>query len=141
MRQHPEGVSRRPGVTRKHWTLGAAAVVVAAVCGMVALLPGADHPAAAARAPAANTEKVQQGELSALVSGAGTLTYRARSDGSPYPVVNQADGVYTQLPDAGSKVGCGGVLYRVDNRPVLLLCGAVPAYRALHVSVRGPDVR
>jgi len=29
----------------------------------------------------------------------------------------------------------------VDNRPVLLLCGMVPAYRALHVGVSGPDVR
>ena len=104
-------------------------------------MSGADHPAAAAQAPAANTEKVEKGELSALVSGAGTLTYRARSDGSPYAVVNQAGGVYTRLPEAGDKVGCGGVLYRVDNRPVVLLCGTVPAYRALRVGVRGPDVR
>jgi peptidoglycan hydrolase-like protein with peptidoglycan-binding domain len=116
------------------------AVLVAGVCGVVAM-SGADHPAAAARAPAANTAKVELGKLSALVSGAGTLTYRARSDGSSYAVVNQAGGVYTQLPEAGDKVGCGGVLYRVDNRPVLLLCGTVPAYRALHVGVRGPDVR
>jgi hypothetical protein len=97
-------------VTRRRWVLVAAAVLVAGVCGVVAM-SGADHPAAAARAPAANTEKVEQGELSALVSGAGTLTYRARSDGSPYAVVNPAGGVYTQLPDAGDNVGCGGVRY------------------------------
>ena len=41
----------------------------------------------------------------------------------------------------GDKVGCGGVLYRVDDRPVLLLCGTVPAYRALHVGDAGQDVR
>jgi len=127
-------------VTRRRWALAAAVVLVAGVCGVVAM-SGADHPAAAAGAPAANTEKVEKGALSALVSGAGTLTYRARSDGSPYAVVNQASGVYTQLPEAGDKVGCGGVLYRVDNRPVLLLCGTVPAYRALRVGGRGPDVR
>jgi peptidoglycan hydrolase-like protein with peptidoglycan-binding domain len=127
-------------VTRRRWALAATAVLVAGVCGVVAV-SGGDHPAAAAPAPASNTEKVEQGELSALVSGAGTLTYRARSDGSPYAVVNQAGGVYTQLPDAGNKVSCGGVLYRVDNRPVVLLCGAVPVYRALHVGVTGPDVR
>jgi hypothetical protein len=115
-------------------------VLVAGVCGVV-VLSGGDHPAAAAGVPAANTEKVEKGELSALVSGAGTLTYRARSDGSPYAVVNQAGGVYTQLPEAGGRVGCGGVLYRVDNRPVVLLCGTVPVYRALHVGVTGPDVR
>jgi peptidoglycan hydrolase-like protein with peptidoglycan-binding domain len=120
--------------------LAAAAMLVAGVCGVV-VLSAADHPAAGARAPAANTEKVELGELSALVSGAGTLTYRARPDGSPYAAVNQASGVYTQLPEAGDKVGCGGVLYRVDDRPVVLLCGAIPAYRDLHVGVRGPDVR
>jgi peptidoglycan hydrolase-like protein with peptidoglycan-binding domain len=127
-------------VRRKRWAAAAAAVLVAATCGVVAM-SDAEHPTAAARALAADTVKVEKGELSALVSGAGTLTYRARSDGSPYAVVNQAGGVYTQLPDAGDKVGCGGVLYRVDNRPVVLLCGTVPAYRALHAGVTGPDVR
>ena len=79
-------------------------------------MSGAEHPAAAAQAPAANTVKVEKGELSAMVSQAGTLTYRARSDGSPYAVINQARGVYTELPDSGDKVGCGGVLYRVDDK-------------------------
>jgi peptidoglycan hydrolase-like protein with peptidoglycan-binding domain len=125
---------------RKGWALAAAGVLVAAACGVV-VMSGADQPAAAARARAAETVEVEFGELSAMVSQGGTLTYRARSDGSPYVVVNQARGVYTTLPEAGDKVGCGGVLYRVDNRPVVLLCGTVPAYRALHVGVTGPDVR
>ena len=74
-------------------------------------------PAAAARAPAADTAEVVSGDLSAMVSQGGTLGYRARSDGSPYPVINRARGIYTSLPDSGDKVGCGGVLYRVDDRP------------------------
>ena len=125
---------------RKRWALAAAAVVVATTCGVV-LMSGAEHPTAAAQAPAANTVKVELGELSAMVSQDGTLTYRARSDGSPYAAINQARGVYTSLPDNGDKVSCGGVLYRVDDKPVLLLCGAVPAYRGLHVGVKGRDVR
>jgi hypothetical protein len=56
-------------------------------------------------------------------------------------VINQARGVYTQLPESGDKVACGGVLYRVDDQPVVLLCGTVPAYRALHKGVKGQDVR
>ena len=71
----------------------------------------------------------------------GTLTYRARSDGSPYSVINQARGTYTKLPDDGDQVDCGDVLYRVDDNPVLLLCGTVPAYRDLHTGDVGEDVR
>jgi hypothetical protein len=127
-------------VTRKRWALAAAGVLVAATCGVVAM-SGAEHPTAAAQAPAADTVKVELGKLSAMVSQDGTLTYRARPDGSPYPVINQARGVYTRLPDSGDKVDCGDVLYRVDDKPVLLLCGTVPAYRALHVGDAGQDVR
>jgi peptidoglycan hydrolase-like protein with peptidoglycan-binding domain len=115
-------------------------VLVAATCGVV-VMSGAKHPTAAARALAADTVKVEKGELSAMVSAGGTLTYGARSDGSPYLVIDQARGVYTELPDSGDKVGCGGVLYRVDDRPVVLLCGTVPAYRALRVGLKGRDVR
>jgi peptidoglycan hydrolase-like protein with peptidoglycan-binding domain len=75
-----------------------------------------------------------------MVSQDGTLTYRARSDGSPYAVINQASGTYTSLPSGGDNVNCGAVLYRVDNNPVLLLCGLTPAYRSLWVGERGPDV-
>ncbi len=66
--------------------------------------------------------------LAAMVSLHGTLTHRARPDGSPYLVINRARGTYTALPDDGDRVDCGDALYRVDDRPVLLLCGATPAY-------------
>ena len=85
-----------------------------------------------------NTATVQKGKLSAAVSQDGTLTYRARPDGSPFSAINHARGTYTGLPEVGDKVDCGGVLYRVDDEPVLLLCGVVPAYRALHVGDAGP---
>jgi hypothetical protein len=110
-----------------------AAVAVTAGCGSGA------RPAAV-EAPA-NTQTVQRGALSSMVSIDGTLTYRARRDGSPYIAINQARGVYTKLPVEGDKVACGDVLYRVDDDPVLLLCGTVPAYRDLHTGDRGKDVR
>ena len=56
-------------------------------------------------------------------------------------MINQARGVYTQLPNgSGDKVGYGDVLYRVDDKPVVLLCGTVPAYRSLRIGVKGRDV-
>ena len=127
-------------MTRKGWAPAAAAVLIAAACGAV-VMSGAEHPTAAARAPAAETVEVELGELSAMVSQGGTLTYRARPDGSPYPVLNRARGVYTSLPETGAEVACGGVLYRVDDEPVVLLCGTLPAYRRLHIGVTGRDAR
>jgi hypothetical protein len=127
---------------RKTWIAGAAVVVafvVAASVGAV-VMSGATQATQAAREPLPNIVKVTKGKLSVMVSVDGTLTYRARSDGSPYPVINQAAGRYTDLPTEGDKVECGDVLYRVDNKPVLLLCGAVPAYRDLWFGDVGKDV-
>ena len=119
---------------RAAWPAGAAVLLIAA--GVVAL-SGAEQPTAVAQGTPANTATVETGKLSAMVSQDGTLTYRARPDGSPFSAINHARGTYTRLPAVGEEVGCGDVLYRVDERPVLLLCGAVPAYRALHVGDAG----
>jgi multidrug efflux pump subunit AcrA (membrane-fusion protein) len=127
-------------VKRKTW-LAVAAVLVALTATGVVLASGSEEAAPAAQRAPANTAKVEKGKLSSMVSQAGTLTYRARSDGSPYSVINQAGGTYTELPDDGDKVGCGDVFYRVDDDPVLLLCGTVPAYRDLNTGDEGKDVR
>jgi hypothetical protein len=128
-------------VTRRRiWALTATVLVVAAATGGVVVMSGAKQTTPVAQDAPANTAKVEQGKLSAMVSQAGILTYRARPDGSPYAVINQARGVYTRLPENADKVGCGGVLYRVDDNPVVLLCGTVPAYRDLHTGDAGRDV-
>jgi peptidoglycan hydrolase-like protein with peptidoglycan-binding domain len=125
-------------VTPKTWVVAAAVVLVAA--GGVVLASGRKQAPADAHEPPATTMMVEKGKLSAMVSLNGTLTYRARSDGSPFAVINQARGTYTKLPVAGDKIDCGDVLYRVDDSPVLLLCGTVPAYRDLHIGDEGKDV-
>ena len=112
---------------------GAAVLVAVAATGAVVVLSGGEQATAAAQAASASTAPVQKGKLSAAVSQDGTLTYRARPDGSPFSAINHARGTYTELPAAGDEVDCGDVLYRVDDKPVLLLCGTVPAYRALHM--------
>jgi hypothetical protein len=124
------------------WVPAAAAVLVAViVIGGLTVLPGADLTSGAAQAAPANTAPVERGKLSATVSQSGTLTYRARPDGSPFTVINRANGTYTDLPEVGDAVACGDVLYRVNDKPVLLLCGRVPAYRALREGAAGRDVR
>jgi hypothetical protein len=126
---------------QKRWVLAGAVVLVAAsATGSVVAMAGAEQATPAAQEPPVNTATVERGRLSDRVSQYGILTYRARSDGSPYSVFNQARGTYTKLPSAGDEVDCGDVLYRVDDKPVLLLCGSTPAYRSLSTGYSGPDV-
>jgi Putative peptidoglycan binding domain len=128
-------------VRRKTWTLAAATFVTGVVVASgVVVTSGAKQQAVAAQQPPGNTVKVERRELSATVSEAGTLTYRARPDGSPYSVINQARGIYTRLPAVGQVISQGHVLYRVNDRPVVLLRGATPAYRRLSAGASGPDV-
>lgn len=128
-------------MTRKQRVLAGAAVLAAAgATGGVLAVSGAEPAAAGARDAAANTAAVERGRLSNMVSQYGTLTYRARSDGSPYSVIDRAHGIYTRLPNGGDRVGCGGVLYRVDDKPVVLLCGSTPSYRSLVQGDSGSDV-
>lgn len=126
---------------RKRWLVASAAVLVAvAAGGGVAVVSGAKPATSAAHEPQVNTASVERGRLSDMVSQGGILTYRAQSDGSLYAAINQARGTYTKLPPTGDKVGCGEVLYRVDDKPVLLLCGSTPAYRSLSKGDSGTDV-
>ena len=121
--------------------LTAAAVLIAlAATGGVAVTSGAKPQALAAQHSPVNTARVERRTLSATVSQGGILTYRARSDDSPYVVINHARGTYTRLPALGQVIRQGHVLYRVNDRPVVLLYGSTPAYRTLSSGASGPDV-
>lgn len=51
------------------------------------------------------------------------------------------EGIITWLPAAGTDLASGAVLMTVDAQPVVLLTGAVPAWRDLHAGMPdGPDV-
>jgi multidrug efflux system membrane fusion protein len=56
-------------------------------------------------------------------------------------LAGRVPGVVTWVPQPGDRIGRGGVLYRVDNRPVVLMYGPVPAYRTLGPGTTGADVR
>jgi Putative peptidoglycan binding domain len=126
---------------RKTWALAAAVLLAAvAVTGGVLVTSRPKHASAATRRLSVGTTRVQRTTLSAMVSQGGILTYRARADGAPYSVINQARGTYTKLPSAGQVIAPGHVLYRVNDRPVVLLHGATPAYRTLSAGAKGRDV-
>lgn len=127
---------------RKTWVLLAGAAVLTAVVatGVMVTTPGARQSTSADAAPSANTATITEGELSAMVSVNGTLTYLAQSDGSPYSVINQGNGIYTELPAAGRVISQGQALYRVNDSPVVLMYGSTPAYRSLSAGANGADV-
>ena len=126
---------------RKRWLLaGAAALAALTITGGVLVTSGAEQATPAAQPPSVHTAQVERRTLSATVSQPGTLTYRARSDGSPYSVINHARGTYTKLPAAGQVISQGHVLYRVNDGPVVLLYGSTPPYRTLSAGATGADV-
>jgi hypothetical protein len=127
-------------MTRKRWVLAGAAVLAALIAGGVMLMPSSTPAMPAAQEPAVNTATVELGKLSAMVSEDGTLTYSAQAGGSPYSVINQASGTYTKLPMPGQVISQGQVLYLVNQSPVVLLYGSIPAYRTLSAGDRGADV-
>ena len=89
--------------------------------------PGAAPPA---------TRPVVREVLSSTTPVSATLGY-AKS----YTVRGPGGGVLTWLPAAGQVIAQGHVLCRVDNAsPVVLLYGAVPAWRTLDEGLTGADV-
>ncbi|HEY4376965.1 MAG TPA: peptidoglycan-binding domain-containing protein, partial [Acidimicrobiales bacterium] len=65
----------------------------------------------------------------------GTLGYAGS-----VTVNGQSPGTVTATPAVGQVVSSGQKLYEVDAKPVVLLQGSTPAYRALSQGMKGPDV-
>src|SRR6185503_6027141 len=61
--------------------------------------------------------------------------------GEPVPLAMTAPGTVTWLPEVGATIRRGEPLLRADERPVVLLYGAVPMYRTLAAGAKGTDVR
>ncbi len=113
------------------------ALVVAAVCGGIVTVAVRGTPAPAAPSPPAlSTSAIVRTDLSSTVLAQGTLGYAS----SP-PVINQLAGTYTSLPAAGDVVQPGQALYRVDEQPVVLFQGGIPAWRPFGPGMTdGPDI-
>jgi peptidoglycan hydrolase-like protein with peptidoglycan-binding domain len=96
---------------------------------------GASSESSAAAAGPVATAVVELGTISATDSWDGTIEY-----GAPFTASSSAEGTITRLVEQGETVARGDELYRVSERPVTLLYGAVPMYRDLGVGDSGVDV-
>ncbi|WP_224756556.1 peptidoglycan-binding protein [Streptomyces sp. col6] len=105
--------------------IGAAVVAAVAVAGALGLGGGGDgSPAAPPRT--GSTVPVTRATLTERTTVDGTLGY-----GSEIPLPVRATGTVTWLPEAGTSMERGDTLLRVDDRPTVLLYGALPMYRDL----------
>jgi peptidoglycan hydrolase-like protein with peptidoglycan-binding domain len=86
--------------------------------------------------PGYTTTAVTRRTLTESATLDGTLGY-----GKAFEVYDRLAGTFTWLPVVGAVIGRGGMLYRLNNLPVVLMYGSVPAYRTLRSGVSdGPDV-
>jgi peptidoglycan hydrolase-like protein with peptidoglycan-binding domain len=135
----------RPGEERSsrrgrlRWlSAGALALVAAAVLAVVLLGSGSGgHHGAETGVPAGDTTaSVTRRTLSESSTVDGTLGY-----GATLELYDRVGGTFTWLPSVGAVVGRGGTLWRIDDLPIVLMYGSVPAYRVLKEGVSdGPDV-
>ena len=89
---------------------------------------------AASRLPPATAEVLRQ-TLKDTRSADAQL-----GSGTERTAAGRLPGTLTQLPEQGTEITRGKALYAVDNQPVVLLYGSLPAYRALAKGSEGPDV-
>jgi peptidoglycan hydrolase-like protein with peptidoglycan-binding domain len=126
-------------VTRRRRVLVVGAVVVVAAVPVALLWPrGADakDPAASDSTKSTTAATVTTRDMSDHIDVDGTLGY-----GSSHAIALSAGGTITALPTVGTVVDRGQQIAEVDGKPVVLLLGDRPLWRALAEGVTdGPDV-
>ncbi|PZG30548.1 peptidoglycan-binding protein [Spongiactinospora gelatinilytica] len=131
----------RPRRRRGRRVVIAAAVVVAAAGGATAAALTLEAPGAPGKGgtppplPPATAEVTRQ-TLTDTTTADGELGY-----GPATTVSARTAGTLTRLPGTGDRIGRGKPLFRVDDAPVTLLYGSLPAYRRLEPGIEGRDVR
>ena len=134
----------QPGRSRRLLAFGALAALLIAGAAIVAVVTlGSSSPSRANGAtgvPAGETTtSVTRRTLTESSTVDGTLGYKGSYE--LYDRLAEA-GTFTWLPAVGDVIRRGGTLFRVNNLPVALMYGAMPAYRTLAKGVSdGPDVR
>jgi membrane fusion protein, multidrug efflux system len=127
------------GASRRR--IAAAAAIVLAIVVVVAVVLLGSHssprgPVGTGVPAGQTTAEVTRRTLSESSTVDGTLGY-----GATLELYDRLSGTFTWLPAVGTTVSRGGTLWRVNNQPVVLMYGSVPAYRTLEQGVDdGPDV-
>ena len=125
---------------RRWWTAAGAAACVLAIIIVAVVLRQPPASTAASSAPATTT--VARGTLVDVQTFPGQLAY-----GPELLAESRLSGTVTAIPDVGTTIDRGRALFRIDDKPVILMYGSIPAYRTLtaghagHPATSGADVR
>lgn len=135
------GESTPKRTTRRRWVIPTAAAVLVVAAGAAAayfLIPREQQNTAGnSQQVVVKTQTVERRDLTETVSTQGTLDY-----GGQHPLLGELGGTVTWLPQDGDVIDRGGRLYSVDNMPVILMSGQLPAWRSFEVYMTdGPDVQ
>ncbi|MEU9336995.1 peptidoglycan-binding domain-containing protein [Streptomyces sp. NPDC048290] len=123
-------------MARKVLLIGGAAVAVAAtVAGAVAYGGRGDDGGGAASALPPDTVAVARTDLEQAKTVDGRIDFAQRR-----PVKAPVEGTVTVAAEEGATVRQGQALYELDDKPVTLLYGPVPAFREMKPGDRGSDV-
>lgn len=115
-----------PQRSRGWWWIAGAAVVAVGAVAAVTLLGGESSDGTADATMVLSFEEVVQTDLIQMDSFDGTL---GTEDGDPVP--SPIAGTVTTTADVGTMIEQGDRFLSVDNEPVVLLYGELPAYRSL----------
>jgi peptidoglycan hydrolase-like protein with peptidoglycan-binding domain len=125
------GPRRTAGVVAGVLTVGAVSAAIA-----LFNLPKAQSSPNSAGNPPVSTAEVTKQTLIDRENHDGTLAH-----GDTTTVSSRGNGTVTGLPVEGATVSRGEALFHLDNQPVTLLYGSLPAYRPLLAGVKGADVK
>ncbi|MCG5219640.1 RND family efflux transporter [Streptosporangium soli] len=128
---------RGPGRTWVLATAAVAAIALGAAATLMVVRSGGGAAEETERKHVANTAPVERKTLRETITALGTLSY-----GASNRLNAGRAGTITRLPREGRRVKPGGVLHSIDNQPVVLMRGRLPAWRAFESGMSdGPDVR
>lgn len=115
---------------------GGAVAALAIIATVVVLVQPPTQANSAPKPVAVETAVIARGDLTAGFRAPGTLAYS-----SPRDLGTSLPGVVTGFPASGSIVGAGQELFRIDDQPVVLLHGDLPAWRSFSLGMAdGADV-
>ena len=128
----PEEASLEPRIGRNWWLLGGVVIVLAAVAVVIAVVIGGNSIPEPAE-EVVNTAGVIRTDLADETLYEATL-------GRPVAGTLTAGvvGTVTWVPEAGTVVTIGETLFAIDDTPIVLAAGEVPAYR--HFQLGDTDV-